>query len=277
MGLETKQLLFDGAALSDTGTISGYASVWDGIDAYGDTIVRGAYANTIPKFLADGFIGWSHDERTPVAYPTAAREDDHGLWIEAAFHSTPAAQEARQIALERLAAGKRMGFSIGYYTKRAEMTDSGVRRLLDLDLVETSLVMVPADDAARVAAVKSAEPPAVPAEPCACLTGHGLEYDAHAEHLTHGVTEFLARTKQGAELRVKEGRAISSARRERMATVSGSLRQAADEIDAMLTETAPPEKAAEPVGFDPRLALALRAARLRRHGIALEGATLPCP
>ena len=352
--LERKQLPF--ADLQYTaegaGSLAGYASVFGEVDAYGDTIAPGAYQNTLAKFLQDGFVAWAHDDRVPIAFPTKAAEDDRGLWLEAAFHTTPAAQEARQIVAERLAAGKRSGLSIGYYARRAETTDDGVRRLLDIDLVEVSLVMSPADDHARVALVKAADLETKPMEgrhacrlrdpgdfqdgsfrtvaresdgkpyqivmgrlkgestmteqsyrypmdswseaearahcrghdgmlfepgkaaPCACARGDGLDYDTHAAHLddylSAYVTEFVARTRSGSELRTKEGRAISTARRERMAQVSGSLRKAADEIDAMLMETAPPEKAAT-AGYDPRLALALRAVRLRQLGVTVDG------
>jgi HK97 family phage prohead protease len=161
--LERKQLPLAAFTFTnpEAGTFGGYASVFDGVDAYGDTIVKGAYAATIPKFLADGFIAWGHNDLIPVAYPVKAREDEHGLYIEAQFHGTPAAQEARQIAAERLAAGKRMGLSIGYYPVKAESGPDGTRILRQIDLVETSLVMVPADDAARVAEVKAAVTTAV--------------------------------------------------------------------------------------------------------------------
>lgn len=102
---------------------------------------------------------------------------------------------------------------------------------------------------------------------CGCARGDGLDYETHAHQLVEGVEEFLDRTRHGADRRVKEGRAISAARRNRMAEVSGSLRQAADDIDALLTETAPPEKT---LAYSPALALGLRRARLRRHGVVLE-------
>src|SRR5436190_17623515 len=165
LALERKQLTLSDVALDpSTGSFAGYASVFGGVDAYGDTIVAGAYTATIPKYLTDGFIGWGHDDRTPVAYPTVAREDEHGLWIEATFHSTGLAQQARLIASERLLAGKRVGLSIGYYPVKAESNPDGTRRLLQIDLVETSLVMIPADDAARVASVKAAEAKPFPNE-----------------------------------------------------------------------------------------------------------------
>lgn len=78
------------------------------------------------------------------------------------------------------------------------------------------------------------------------VTGKGIEYGLHAARVESAVTELLARSKAGLAVRAhKEGRAISDARRARMASVSGTLRTAADEIDAMLTETAPPAKAVD--------------------------------
>jgi HK97 family phage prohead protease len=140
------------------GRLSGYASVFGGVDSYGDTIVKGAYKNTIPQFLKDGFIPWGHDwSGYPVATPDKAREDDHGLWIEAQFHTDPESQRARQLVAERMERGKSMGLSIGYQAKGfdfQEIDGHQVRRLLDIELMEVSLVMVPADAAARVVSVK---------------------------------------------------------------------------------------------------------------------------
>lgn len=141
------------------GRLSGYASVFGGIDSYGDTIVPGAYKATIPQFLKDGFIPWGHDwAGYPVATPDKAREDGHGLWVEAVFHTDAESQRARQLVAERLDRGKSMGLSIGYQAKSFDFTEIDgrqVRRLTEIDLMEVSLVMVPADGAARVSAVKA--------------------------------------------------------------------------------------------------------------------------
>lgn len=161
---EHKALPLTDAQLSDDGpgTLSGYASVFNGVDAYGDTILPGAYTATLPQFLTDGFIGWQHrTDVFPVAIPTVAREEARGLWIEAQFHTDPEAQRARAVVAERLAAGKSMGLSIGFFPIDFEYADGGaIRRLKTIDLVEVSLVLVPADAAARVAAVKAREAPA---------------------------------------------------------------------------------------------------------------------
>lgn len=143
------------------GRLAGYGSTFGGVDSYRDTIVKGAYAKTIPTFLRDGFIPWGHDwVGYPVATPEVAREDDTGLWIEAEFHSDPESQRARSLVSERLSRGKSMGLSIGYEAKGwdiQEIDGQQVRRLLDIELYEVSLVMVPADPNARVADVKSAD------------------------------------------------------------------------------------------------------------------------
>lgn len=157
---EEKILTLADAKLDDSGSgrVSGYGSVFGGIDSYGDTIVPGAYKGTIPQFLKDGFIAWSHDWAFPIATPDKAREDERGLWIEAAFHTDAESQRARQIVAERLERGKSMGLSIGYQAKGfdfQEVDGQQVRRLLDIELMEVSLVMVPADAAARVASVKA--------------------------------------------------------------------------------------------------------------------------
>lgn len=90
------------------------------------------------------------------------------------------------------------------------------------------------------------------------VKGFGIPYDLHEAQVRADVRGFLTRTKAGAAIRMKEGRAISTARRTRMEGVATSLRDSAGEIDAMLAETAPPEKAAGPAGADAQRIAVLR-------------------
>lgn len=254
------------------GAVEGYASTFGNVDSYGDTIDPGAYAATLSSFLRDGFVAWGHDWSFPVAMPTSAVEDRRGLYLTAAFHSDPEAQRARSIVAERLAGGKTMGLSIGYEALAWEMrkvetpyrgpfgelTDQ-VRALTKIKLFEVSLVTVPADEQARVATAK----------------GHGLSFDDHSERVRVAVAEWVARVRSGSELRAAEGkvgRPISEARRTRMASVSTQVRSAADEIDAMLEETAPPKGQGNPVGLDP-LTEFVRFQQFvaRRNGVAIGG------
>lgn len=228
----------------DAGSFEGRASTFGTVDSYGDTVDPGAYIETIPQFLERGFIGWGHDWNQPIGIVTAAREGPDGLYITGQFHSDAEAQKFRTRASERVAAGKFMGLSIGYEalswemrkvetpvrTSWGELTDK-VRALTKIRLFEVSLVTVPAEENSGVTTIKG--------------DGFGMSFEDHSERVRVAAREWIARVKSGWDLRTKEGRAISSARRSRMETVEQQLRSAADEIGEMLKETAPPEKGAE--------------------------------
>jgi HK97 family phage prohead protease len=162
MALEYKSLALDQkqaleALATDPGQLIGYASVFNGVDAYNDTILPGAYADTIPGFIERGTLHAEHDSRIRLGTIGAAREDDHGLLVVADFHSTAEAQSARTQILERMERGKFVGLSIGYVPEDFEMRSDGVRVLKKIRLYEISEVSVPADEQAGVIAAKSAE------------------------------------------------------------------------------------------------------------------------
>lgn len=155
--MERKAFSLDTFSLDANGSFAGYAAVFGNVDAGGEIIAPGAFAGALPDFLRDGFVAWGHDWAEIVAIPTEAYEDQVGLHLAGIFHSTPRGQEARTIAGERLAAGKRMGLSIGYAVAR----DSGPTRPRTLHeiapLYEVSLVAVPMNREANLVAVKAAK------------------------------------------------------------------------------------------------------------------------
>lgn len=158
--LEHKVVTLDRINVDSTGTgsFSGYGSVFDNVDSYGDIVVRGAYKDTLPDFVKEGFIAFQHGwQSEPIAYVTNAKEDNFGLFIECQFHSTDLAQNIRKIVNERLAAGKSVGLSIGYTVDHADMRKDGVRMLNKLTLFEVSLVNMPANRLAVVTDAKAAD------------------------------------------------------------------------------------------------------------------------
>src|SRR6185295_1409704 len=181
-----------------------------------DVVLKGAYAATIPQFLERGFIAWGHDWLDPVATIRTATEDDTGLYLEADFHSDPASQQARTRTLERLQRGKFVGLSIGYSVADAEQTSSA-RLLKQIDLYETSLVTVPALRDAGVTAAKAQTP--------------DLDDPLWLRQLGGWLAEL------------KEGRAISAARRSRLEQLRDQLHAGATDLEGLLTETAPPSTA----------------------------------
>lgn len=98
-----------------SGTFSGYASVFGGVDSYGDTILRGAFEYTLrnngkPKMF------FQHDWNMPVGKWTKAKEDEHGLFVEGEL--TPNLSLAADVRAA-MKHGTLDGLSIGGYLKKA--------------------------------------------------------------------------------------------------------------------------------------------------------------
>lgn len=135
----------------DTGKFAGYASVFGGVDSYGDTILKGAFETTLKR---DGrpkmFYGHQAFDGLPIGKWTVAKEDDHGLYVEGEI--TPGMSLAGDVRAA-LKHGTLDGLSIGGYLKAGdfEMLDDGKRLIKKWSrLIEISVVAFPADSAARV-------------------------------------------------------------------------------------------------------------------------------
>lgn len=137
------------------GLISGYASCFDKIDQQRDIIAKGAFSKTLrawnclgkkPKML------WQHRAHQPIGVWTHLRQDDYGLYVEGQLAlGTHQADETYLL----LKYGALEGLSIGFRTLEA-MHDKQrkARLILDLDLIEISLVTFGANASATVRQVK---------------------------------------------------------------------------------------------------------------------------
>ena len=143
------------------GFLEGYGAVKGNIDTYNDVIRDGAFAN-LDKLIGSGFMGKSHDWDDAMGWVEEAYEDEYGLWIKLAFHSTQDAQDLRVKVNERIKAKKSVGLSIGYFTKQASqgtMDGQEVRFLDEIEVFEVSVVTMPANDRAQVLAAKGHSEP----------------------------------------------------------------------------------------------------------------------
>lgn len=184
---------------SPNGSFSGYGAVFGNYDRVNEAVAPDAFKN-LDEFVSSGFITVGHDwNALPIATIKSAAPDDYGLHIEAEFHSTPAAQEARQVLNERMQRGKFVGLSIGYKVNDSEATDKG-RILKDLSLYETSIVTVPANPLAGVTGSKGGAPDA-------------LTLDDHTEQVLVQAKALTTRLKGVNDLRAKDNRTISATRR----------------------------------------------------------------
>ncbi|QKV18636.1 HK97 family phage prohead protease [Oricola thermophila] len=140
------------------GRIAGYASVFGTVDLGRDLVERGAFAKSLERRGPGGIrMLFQHDPAQPIGRWTAIREDARGLHVEGRI-STEVAKGREVLALLR--SGGLDGLSIGFRTVRARKdTRTGVRRIIEADLWEISVVTFPMHPEARVTAVKGGRLP----------------------------------------------------------------------------------------------------------------------
>ena len=141
--------------LKPSGVFAGYGSVFGVRDRQNDIVTRGAFTRTLEEHRLNGStpaLLMHHDPTRPVGKFERILEDDRGLYVEGHLAmATPAGSEA----FELLKAKALTGLSIGFLPRkrRFDPTDK-VGLIEDVDLLEISLVSVPANPAATVSSVK---------------------------------------------------------------------------------------------------------------------------
>lgn len=143
-------------SVADDGTFDGYGSVWGVVDSYQEVVAPGAFTDSLAELAAKGRpvpVLWQHRSDTPIGIWDKLEEDDHGLRGEGSLLVEDVAQAREAHALMKRRAVT--GLSIGYWVRESSFDEkTGIRTLTKLDLVEISLVTFPANDDARVEAVK---------------------------------------------------------------------------------------------------------------------------
>nr|WP_316653292.1 HK97 family phage prohead protease [uncultured Gellertiella sp.] len=142
------------SGISGDGHFSGYASVFGEVDLGKDVIERGAFSRSIARKGPEGVrMLYQHDPAEPIGRWQLLREDGRGLYVEGQL--TLGAKRADEV-YAHLKNRALDGLSIGFRTVRAA-TDpkSGIRRILEADLWEISVVTFPMLPSARVVSVKA--------------------------------------------------------------------------------------------------------------------------
>lgn len=147
-------------------TFSGYGAVFGNVDSYGDVIAQGAFTDTLarakssndwPSMLSQhgSFLGGG--DNVPVGVWTDMREDSKGLIVEGKLAPTPRGQELYTL-MKMTPRPAINGLSIGYTAKEWSVRsrpDEPRRTLKKVDLMEVSIVTMPANPKSRVTQVKS--------------------------------------------------------------------------------------------------------------------------
>ena len=153
---------------AETRSFEGYGAYFNNLDAYGDTIMPGAFAAYLSDaqakrqpwplmLLQHGGWGVTADDMLPIGVWTEIVEDGAGLRVKGQLANTERGREV----FELMKMGPRPaidGLSIGYIPKEFEprsKPEEPKRKIKRIDLVEISVVSFPANRAARIDGVKS--------------------------------------------------------------------------------------------------------------------------
>ncbi|RKF23369.1 HK97 family phage prohead protease [Altericroceibacterium spongiae] len=144
------------ADVKDDGSFSGYGSVFGVEDSYGEVVAPGAFKDSLAELAAKGRkvpILWQHRTAEPIGIYDLLEEDDVGLKVDGTLAVD--FDNLAKRAHGHMKMGSVTGLSIGYWVRESSFDEkTGIRTLRKLDLVEVSLVTFPANDEARVEAVK---------------------------------------------------------------------------------------------------------------------------
>ncbi len=151
--LERCNLKF-GEVDSGSGLFEGYASTFGNIDSFGDTIMKGAFADTIDERDHPVLMLYGHSTYNVVGKWLHMKEDDNGLFVQGEF--TPGHTIASNVYAS-MRHGAISGMSIGFRIPKggAEDIKDGGRRINEIKLEEISIVGFPADNDARISIVKN--------------------------------------------------------------------------------------------------------------------------
>jgi uncharacterized protein len=152
--METKHLSIDALELKFVGeemVFAGYASVFGGIDAYGDTIDPKAYDATLVERQRPVRMRWNHFGPV-IGKWLSMHTDNKGLYVKGQL--TPGHSTAIDVYAS-LKHGSVDGMSIGYIPRLVEEMGENRRLLKQIDLIEISVVEEPADLGAKIGELKS--------------------------------------------------------------------------------------------------------------------------
>ncbi len=150
------------------GEFTGYGAVFGNVDQHGDVIVKGAFKETLrewkkqkrmpPMLVQHGGFGLGDMDGLAIGKWSSMVEDDTGLLVEGKLINLDT--ERGRTIHGALREGVLDGLSIGFRAKEFSLgtkPDEPRRTLKKIDLVELSVVQMPANGEARIQSVKSAD------------------------------------------------------------------------------------------------------------------------
>ncbi|MCA9482951.1 MAG: HK97 family phage prohead protease [Nitrospina sp.] len=159
--MEYKSFAFDLNAIEEDGRFQGYAATFGNVDLGGDVIAPGAFTRTLLETGGRVPILDHHNPDRQIGWNLTAQEDARGLFVTGQLDlNVQTARERHSLMKLARQVGGRSGLSIGFQTVDAEMDahDPSVRHLIEVELMEYSLVTFPMNPQAAVTTVKQGGP-----------------------------------------------------------------------------------------------------------------------
>ena len=152
--LESEMKALDG---EEPGTFVGMGAVFGNRDFVNDVIAPGAFAKSLKAFARKNRLPpllWSHNTDEPLGRFLEMEETSRGLKVTGKLNlKVQRAAEAHALLQDRDVTGLSIGFRIP--EKGFEFDPKkNIRTLTEIDLMEVSIVSIPANDIARIGAVK---------------------------------------------------------------------------------------------------------------------------
>jgi len=130
---------------AEKNTFEGYASTFDNVDLQGDTVVRGAFLNSLSNHV---LVLYQHDE--VIGKVVDMKEDEKGLFIKAQISDTELGRDVMTLIRDGVINRMSIGFNILDYDVTAEG-----RILKGIELFEVSAVAFPANKEAVITGAKN--------------------------------------------------------------------------------------------------------------------------
>lgn len=123
--------------------LAGYAALFGIADAAGDVIAPSAFDRTLRASRDPLPLFWQHKPDQRIGWISLAQSDEKGLQVIAVVDNP------HSRAAQLLKSGAVSGLSFGYRARQFETLPKG-RRLIDIELLEISVVSHPLQHGARV-------------------------------------------------------------------------------------------------------------------------------
>lgn len=139
------------------GVFSGYAAVFgELIPDYNERVMPGAFDRSLAEHKAAGTMPslcWQHRWDQPIGVWQLVAPDDYGLAVDGRLAtSTVMGREAHEL----LKFGAVNGLSLGFRVRGSRVGADGTRELTDIEILEISVVSIPAAPSARIDDVRHA-------------------------------------------------------------------------------------------------------------------------